>query len=75
MKNLVIVLYFTMCICVASGIGYLIADRYQQKPAYTIQQTSEILNRWQVTQADSVCYTGSIADCQAWIETEKYRNH
>jgi hypothetical protein len=61
-------------ICAVIAQFYII---YQstRKPAYTIQQTSEILNRWQVTQADSVCYTGSISDCQAWIEIEKYRNH
>lgn len=75
MKNLLIALYLVTCACIGAGLGYLLSDYHKSKHPYTIHHhPSEIkmLEKAEVVVGDSICYTGSLSDCAAWIEmTEK----
>ena len=75
MKNLSITLFFTVCACIGVSVGYLLSNYHRSKPTYTIHRhPSEIklLERWEVVVEDSICYTGTLSDCAAWIMmTEK----
>lgn len=68
--------FYLIILFVSIFVGMYIADKfYKPKPSYTLHHhPSEIqlFDKWEVVvEGDSVCYSGSLSDCAAWVEMKE----
>lgn len=74
MKNLSVIFWITVCVCIGAGLGHIAANYHRSKPSYTLHHhPSEIqlFDKWEVVVGDSICYSGSLSDCAAWVEMKE----